>query len=311
MKKIYFITHIFLLSFSAPSFAQEAKVKKTLEDLRTQVANNQKTVDDKILFKTGNEVYVKSLSGILLKDTFPDARLRGLSVVARVAYKSTDTTFRRWVVNKLLTSFRDPNAGVTDKAAQYLTGFKTTDFDAIAKDTLRKLLPGVKNHYDALIKIAGFAGLKDQAPMLKKNLLEGNLSPTQKWATILALTRMGEKEYIALCMLTVQKIPVDDNMMYRTLPDLIYTRQRMVFDYLIELVNSNKADCQSPNPSFSGKIMCAYRVMESLANVIDGFPVKTGPSGDLVTDNYEKALETTRKWLTENKDKYQINVNSY
>ena len=311
IKKIHLIALVIQISFAFTSFGQEAKVKKTLEELRLQVTKSQKTVDDKILFKPGNEVYVMSFSGILLTDTLSDARLRGISVIARVAYKSTDTSYRRWTVNKLLTYFRDPNAGVTDMAAKYLTGFKINDFDAIAKDTIRKLLPGVKNHYNVLIKISGFAGLKDQAPILKKILLEGNLSAPQKWAAILALARLGEEEYIALCMLMVQKIPVNDNMVYQTLPDLIYTRQRAIFDYLVDLVNSNKTDCHSPNPNFSGKIMCAYRVMESLANVIDGFPVKTGPSGDLITDDYENALETTRNWLIENKDKYQINVNSY
>lgn len=311
MMKIYLVPLCIFLSLSISAFSQEAKVRNTLEDIRTQVTKNNKAVDEAVLFKHGNETYVDSNIGILLSDTSASVRSRGISLAAMIAYKSADSSFRRTMVKNLITRFHDPDAGVTNRTARYLIGFKATDFDDVAKDSLRKLVTGIKYNYDLLLKIAGFANLRDQAPLMKSMITEGNLPPAQKWACILALARMGEQEYVTLCMIMVKKMPVNDNMMYNSLADLIYTRQHMIFDYLIELVNSDKTDCHSPNPNYSGKIMCAYRVMEALAGAIKDFPIKTSSSGDLAINNYEKALDTTRKWFAEHKDNYEIITNVY
>ena len=67
------------------TFGQETKVRKTLEDIRTQVFKSDKTVDENVLFKPGNETYVTSYIGILLSDTTADVRSRGVSAAARVA----------------------------------------------------------------------------------------------------------------------------------------------------------------------------------------------------------------------------------
>ena len=306
----FFITIIFIF-LPDTFFAQEAKVQKILEAIYQQNASNSKPVDEKILFKSGNEPYVTKYTDALLKDSASSVRISGISVIARVAYKSTDTVFRQHTVTRLLSYFRDADPAVTSRAAKYLTGFERLDFNNAAKDTLRSLISMMTYHYDLLLKLAGFAGIRDKAEEIKSKLLGGELSPSLKWSSILALARMGEEEYISLCLFTVKDVRVNDNFMYNTLPELIYTRQRTIFDYLIELVNSDKADCHSPNPNYSGKILCAYRIMEALAGVIDDFPVRTRRSGDLITDNYEKSLEITRKWFNEHKNDYKINTDRY
>lgn len=300
--------YLFLALFFSCTYtqAQESKVQKFFEEMRLPETAKTKSPDEAILFKPGNEAYVLKHIEASLSDSSASMRMRGIALLSRVAYKSSDSAFRQKAVKKLLTFFRDNDPNVTSRAARYITGFKYQDLSDNAKDEIRLLIGSNCNHYDWLLKIAGFAQLKDKAGEIKAQLLEGTLTPIMKWASILTLARMGEPEYIALCLLTARDIPVDDNMMYNTLPDLIYTKQKETFDYLIEILMSNNENCHSPNPNYSGKILCAYRVMEALASVIEDFPVKVKQSGDLVTDNYEKSLEITRKWMTEHKTNYNI-----
>lgn len=290
----------------AYTHGQESKVQKFFEELRMPETAKSKSPDEAILFKPGNEAYILKHIEASLSDSSASMRMRGIALLSKVAYKSSDTAFRQKTVEKLVTFFRDKDPNVTSRAARYITGFKYQDLSDNAKNEIRSLIGSNCNHYDWLLKIAGFAGLKDKAGEIKAQLLEGTITPIMKWASILTLARLGESEYIALCLLTVRDIPVDDNMMYNTLPDLIYTKQKETFDYLIEILLSDNENCHSPNPNYSGKILCAYRVMEAFASTVEDFPVKVKQSGDLITDNYEKSLEITRKWMNEHKTNYKI-----
>jgi hypothetical protein len=51
--------------------------------------------------------------------------------------------------------------------------------------------------------------------------------------------------------------------------------------------------------------------MEYLAPVISDFPFEVRTSGDIDTDNYEKALITAREWFLKKGNSYAIIDNSY
>jgi hypothetical protein len=97
---------------------------------------------------------------------------------------------------------------------------------------------------------------------------------------------------------------------YQIFPDLVYTRQRPIFEMLIVALNSDVRNCQSANAENLTKIPCAYRIMEMIAPAIEGFPYKLDESGDIDAENYQEALITVRDWFKGNRD-YKILTDRY
>jgi hypothetical protein len=100
-------------------------------------------------------------------------------------------------------------------------------------------------------------------------------------------------------------------MIYDLVPDMIYTRQKSMFDYLFRIIESNEKTCSSPNPDSSTKILCAYNVIGQIAPFIQKFPVEVRASGDLKSNDYEKTLLDVRNWIKENKAKYVIKSDGF
>lgn len=74
--------------------------------------------------------------------------------------------------------------------------------------------------------------------------------------------------------------------LYTTLS--IYTRRKEVTDYLLELVQKEDQNC-TPADAECGNINCAYRITEVSGTGYPRFPFND-VSGDLITDDYTKAL---------------------
>lgn len=165
---------------------------------------------------------------------------------------------------------------------------------------------------EKLILFAGFLEIKECMPYLY--YLKSNDSIKDKsyqWCVSIALARMGETNETNWCTETLKKMPLNDDIVYTLVPDLIYTRQQVAFSYLVELLNIDSPDCIGPNPELGNtKILCGFRIMEYLAPVIKDFPLKIGPGGDIETDNYKNALTLARTWFKEN-EKYIIDKSKY
>ena len=137
-----------------------------------------------------------------------------------------------------------------------------------------------------------------------QNLLP-SLSARDQWAAQLALARLGDPEALATVLTRVKQEPVNDDVVYELLPDLVYTRQKAALDYLVTIIQSDEKNCQSADPEAEQSILCGYRVLELLPPVIQNFPLTVDESGDLAVSDYPSALQQAREWLKENDD-YQI-----
>jgi hypothetical protein len=103
-------------------------------------------------------------------------------------------------------------------------------------------------------------------------------------------------------MQRVSKLPVNDDVVYKLFPDLIYTRQKESIDYMIEALNSDVKTCFTADAEKEVEILCGYRIMEQLAPVIADYPFNLDESGDLQTDDYPSALLTVRNWFRTHKN---------
>src|SRR5690606_29691713 len=147
-----------------------------------------------------------------------------------------------------------------------------------------------------IIRLCAFLDMREIAPRIE-TLAGEKYNPAVRWSATLGLVRMGDTRAASTMMRRVKQHVINDNIVYRLLPDLVFTRHPDAIRFLIEIVYSDATDCMSPDPEIDDAIPCAYRVAELLAPVIKGFPVALGPYGDLDTDDYPRALRVIRQWL--------------
>ncbi|HEY9124456.1 MAG TPA: hypothetical protein VIO15_08950 [Bacteroidales bacterium] len=244
-------------------------------------------------------------------DTLSMVRAAAYYIVKRIGINSSNLNTRQSCVYYLILACKDKDSGNSGTAGEYLTQFDTSDFTPKSLDSLRSLVRSKPPHYETILKLTGFLDLQDMSPFIKETILaSAKISKQTKWAGHLALARMGDTNEVKYCVERCKRIPVSDNVVYNLFPDMVYTRQKEALDYLIVVLNSNEKNCTSPNPDSEEKILCGYRVMEYLAPVVEGFPLKLDIGGDLVTDNYEGALVLVRGWFN-NTPGYKIDKSKF
>ena len=267
---------------------------------------------EKELYNEENAESLLKLLGAYYNDSLTKVRLKAYYLTYKSVFKSTDLELRNKAVYNLVQGLKDTDSGNTGSTANWLTNFKSQDFNKVSKDSLKSILRSSNAHLDQIIKLVAFVRLDNEINYLKNNLSNGVYNSNKTiWATHLALARMGVQEEIDFCIDMVKKQPVNDDIIYELIPDLIYTRQKQAFDYIISILQSDAKNCFSANPENPQKILCGYRVMEFLAPVIKDFPLEVDSTGDLVVDDYEKALKITRKWFNEHVNDYVITEDTY
>lgn len=254
------------------------------------------------------EKIVKSLE-LYHRDTVEQIRHASYYILARIGGKSVDQPLRKTVVAVLCGGIKDRSSGVAGSVLESLTQFRVEDFSPGIKDSVGLYLNENVAHQEKLIRLAGFLQLTHQQQLIN-SIMQSTKSPDVKWAGRLALARMGNKSAISFLVAKLEQAIVDDNFAYDVVPDLVYTRRAEIFEFLEKSIHSTVRNCQAADPDSNKKIECAFRIIEAIAPAIHHFPFSVDPSGDLDTDDYSTALQTTRAWLQTNPD-YQINQNTY
>lgn len=306
------IVVICALALGSSAQAQEKRVLKVLNEVYSSIVqNSHNNIDESVLFKPGNEAIVLDEMEAWLTDTLRDVRQQAISYTGIVGLKTTEAAIKQNAVQLLVQSINNKDEALDKSAIRYLTRFTRRDFTKDVCDSIRATLHRSPSSFSTLVRLVGFLDLKDQITYLDSVYSSVTLPNSTRWNIKLSLARMGDSNSVEYCLRLAKKAPVDDNFIYHALPDLIYTRQKAVYDYLLETLYSDETNCNSPNPYYSAKISCGYGVMEALAPVVSNFPFKTNSSGEIVTDNYEKALNETRKWFQEHKADYELKMDTY
>jgi hypothetical protein len=288
----------YLCFISIISLAQPSAMEKYFADVR--VGKNSVIPD--AFVKTEN---IKSSLAQLpkyLNDSVAAVRGQAYLFAKLIGEQSQWAPTRKQTVHWLIAGARDKSTGNVGLALNYLTGFLKNDFTKSGKDSLSAMLNKEQPYLDVLVKLVGFLEMKEIESTLFNLSQESSLGRKERWACMLALTRMGNVPATDDVLNRVKRMPVSDPVVYQVFPDLIYTRAKPVFDYLLEALNNDAKNCQSASADSDANIPCAYRVMEMLAPAVVGYPLKQDVSGDIVTDNYEVALQTVRKWFKAHPD---------
>jgi hypothetical protein len=230
-------------------------------------------------------------------DTLPHVRRQAADLLRTIGTQSNPARIRSRAVQQLVEALRDKDSGNVGFALGCLQQFRRSDFSDVVQDTLHAFFRRRIPHTSQLIRLMGYVGVSRARE--DWFALAGNreANTADRWAALLALSRMGEERAMSEVMSRVRRMPVNDDVVYEIFPDLAYTRRREAVAYLLETLHSDAATCESADPERPVPIPCAYRVMEMLAPVIQDFPLRLGAGGDVETENYAKALEKVRVWF--------------
>jgi len=245
------------------------------------------------------------------KDANAKVRHLAFDMVYAIGRASGDTVVRSQAVFSLIAGCDNADEAEANHIISFLKYFKKADFSTASCAQMVAILKEKPAFIPKLARFAGFLEIRELIPALKEYTNDITVTNRQKWEAWLALARMDDKDAINHVLTQVKTVPVNDDVMYQFAPDLVYTRQHKTFDYLIEILNSDKQDCTSSNPDHPGKMVCAFRVMEYLAPVVEEFPLKIHASGDIDAKDYNDALERIRKWFKYKNGQYVIKRNTF
>ena len=243
------------------------------------------------------------------RDPSEPVRIRSYELCYHVATRSSVPAIRIKGVELLLSACTTGDAKATGIILDMLSTLDKKDFSQTAKAEVRQFLQDKTPHLSEWIKLAGFLNLRELIPRIRPYSQPGN-PQSLRWAALLSLARMDEQWATAEILMRVKRLPLNDDMVYRIFPDLVFTRQRAAIDHMIEVLHQDNESCLPADAENDEPIPCGYRVMEQLAPVIDGFPVQTREGGDIVTTDYSAALMLVRSWFHKHKN-YQLLMNRY
>nr|WP_319399895.1 hypothetical protein [uncultured Carboxylicivirga sp.] len=189
-----------------------------------------------------------------------------------------------------------------------LKNIPTQYFNSTSKQRLSNIIITNKSlHIKEAIKLSGKLSIQVLLPYYESVLISPNkYSRDIIWTVRLAMARMDDINQTNYCIESVKSIGINDNVVFYLIPDLIYTRSRSAFNYILELITESPENCHSTDPDNPQPISCAFRLMEMIAPYIKDFPVELYESGDIKTDDYNKALTKVQRWISENKETYQL-----
>jgi hypothetical protein len=295
-----------LFSFVASAQSGDASLKSYFSEIQ----NGKYSAIPKFLLVPEN--VSTTLKNIIpyLKDSSANVRAKAYLIVQRAAHGVNETSIRQNAVTKLIQACKDNDSGNVGLALGYLEGFTKKDYTKASQDTLVKLFKRRIPHYDKLIRLIGFLEIKAVQEDLQTLSQQTTAIKKERWSAMLALARMGDVGAIQNMMMRVKKLPINDDVVYEIFPDLVYSRSKEAFNYLVQLLYSDDKNCEPAGADGKGKIPCAYRIMEMLAPAIVGYPLKVDDSGDIITKDYVAALKTSRNWFTAHPD-YSISKSKY
>lgn len=301
---------ILLLFLAISGECLSQPVQKLIDQYFKETATGKSRPVPQPLFLPENTHAVLNYLKVFGTDTSASVRARAYAVIRIIGTRSDVVAMRQRAATDLVVLCKDSEAGNIGLGLDYLTEFKPSDFSQQAKDTLIAMFKRRAPHFDKLIRLLGYLEVVSVRNELRAIVQQREHSSNNRWSAMLALARMGDDYAKENIMARIERLPVNDEVTYSIFPDLIYTRQKTMMSYLINVLNTDTRNCSSANPESDSKVPCAYRVMEMLAPVVEGYPLKVDDSGDVDTQDYPGALVIVRDWFKTNPD-FKIVKDSY
>lgn len=243
-------------------------------------------------------------------DTMSILRAQVYGLAKAVGLGAETASQQQDAVRLLVAGCRDTHKGNAGAAIRALTAFSRVSFSDDATDSLASMLRRKPAHLDKYMLLLGYLELASVRNDLREIAQQKDYARKDRWAALLALSRMGDSFATNDILQRVQKLPVTDEIVYEIFPALVYTRQRTLLNVLLEALKSDAGNCSSADAERDARIPCGYRIMEQLAPAVQDYPVKLDASGDIQTEDYAAALQTVRDWFVQH-PQYKIIKDRY
>lgn len=298
MKQLYIL--LFLLS----SIIAHGQVEAYLESYRLSGSNDY-LKEQEILAVSGS---LHSQLLPYLNDTMPQIRQKAYSFMYRKG-QSIEGDERKDYVTSLIDGCNDVDGGIVGQNLIWLRSFEKGDFSGQGKEKIEAFIrkPRMPHRRD-LLMLAAYLGVGGE--LMKRQLLQDDLSFSEQRYLNLALARMGNQSSIVFFQGLLSRMPLNNEFVEYIVPDLVYTRQKELLDICVVYINSDEFLCSSADPDNERAMLCAYRILELIAPVIMDFPLKVSGLGTLITDDYQEALYICRDWFEKNPS-YVINAEQF
>jgi hypothetical protein len=286
--------------------ANSQNIDESLKIYFTKFQKGEPTADiSEKLLKYKEDDLVKEVERFTT-DTSANKRYATYHLINYLGHHITKPAMQRKLVMLLITGCNDKDAGIVGSNLKNLATFKPAVFDSEMKYMLSEMAKKPHSHYQMLIKICGWLEIKDLGYNFRQMLTDKKINSRDRWAMRIAMARMGEADMIDYCLQKIKTTKVNDDVIYDLVPDMIYTRQKPMFDYLLQIIESDEKNCGSANPDSDVKMVCGFHIIELISPYIENFPAKVRASGDLDTRDYDKTLLDVRNWIKQNRETYVI-----
>jgi hypothetical protein len=310
---IFIVSLIFTVHLSSAQSASQFKkqLKKSVKEIKD--SKGKKSVSS-YKFKE----FFTAIPDDILKE-LPKYESDTLHNVKRLIFdlydqtgKKNDLIIKQAVVQKLVSACKDNDFQIRKYVSNKLKYYPKEAFTDISKTKLSNYLKDDQSIFKNIIRIVAYLDMDDQISQLNNLLSDTSLTDQLiRWDLSIALARLGDEEQILYCVEYARSIGVNDRIIHYLLKDLVYTKQKECFDYLLEILFSDAKNCIPPNPDLYDPIVCGYRIMEIISTSVIDYPYETYPgTSQLKADDYDEALETVRQWFRDNPD-YQISRNNF
>lgn len=243
-------------------------------------------------------------------DSTINVRYEALSLNSQIALKSKDASLIKKSIQGILNNCVFNNH-IHTQIVGLLKKYITSDFSLEELTLLNSILQNQENTIGALTKIYAFAGQSAVVSNINALLSKPNLTKADKKDIKLALVRCNDERLSAKMLETLKQQVVNDNLIYSALPDILYTKNKLLYTYLLNAILSDDKKCSSANNDDTTPIVCAFRLIEQVAPSIVNFPVSVNEKGEIISKDLNKTLTETRAWITANKETFTINTTSY
>jgi hypothetical protein len=306
-KELGLLLILFLISPFLQAQQSMQQLNRYMAELRS---DSYPTVPKEILQDKENALALLQAIVPYTTDSLERVRRTAFNLSRRLGKGHPEPAVKQKAVEILLLGLHDVASPVVGVAASGLRYFNPEDFSEASRASLLASFTPTVPHKGSIAKLLGYLQMEEAKPVLYQLLREGKLGRSDQWAVYLALARMRDEEALDFVLGKVSRLPLNDDVVYDILPDLIYIRHPAAIAYLVEVLYSEEKNCGAADAELEGAILCGYRVMEMLAPVIKDFPLKRETGGDLAEDNYEAALLAVRTWFRAHPD-YEILSDAY
>lgn len=298
------ITILFLTFLTSRIDAQNAQ-ETAFKSLKAEI---QKKKTGNFSFNSYSELIaaINEVKG----DTTASKTFEYLTPFFEAGVKSDNIANRQFSSNVLVNCI-GKNAVLTRSVIGRLQKFKQRDFSDEAKINLKRGLHESTNNVGDIAKLTAFVCGTNCVEDLQNVSMNQAINKREKKDIKLALIRAGQATNEQKLLQSAKAQVVNDDFVYNLVNDLTYTRSKIVFDYLLEIINRDSKDCTSANNDNPEPMICAYRVIEQVAPCILNFPARVNSYGELETKDYKKLLNDVRDWIGKNKDTYELNLTNY